>query len=152
MTGVIQGAEDADGDDAEEDLVNLNPKKGFNMRICIPTEGDEGKKADVCQHFGSAPYFTICDTDKGTFEVVPNNNEHHAHGACNPLGVLSGKNIEAIVCIGMGPRAIQKLKESGTRTFITNSATVKEVLEECQKGILKEIDINEGCRNHSCHD
>ena len=103
------------------------------MRICVPTETDKGKQSPVCQHFGSAPYFTICDTEKDSFEIIPNHNEHHEHGACNPLGVLSGKNLEAIVCIGMGPRAIQKLKDSGVRTFITNSRTVEEVLQECSQ-------------------
>jgi predicted Fe-Mo cluster-binding NifX family protein len=122
------------------------------MKICIPTETDEGKKAPVCQHFGSAPYFTVCDTDDDTFEVLSNLNEHHAHGSCNPLGILSGKNLDAIVCIGMGPRAIQKLKEAGVKTFTTEAQTVKEVLQECEKGILKEIDASQGCKNHSCHE
>ena len=42
------------------------------MRICIPTETKDGKTAKVYGHFGSAPYFTVYDTDKDTVEVIDN--------------------------------------------------------------------------------
>ena len=52
------------------------------MKLCIPTETNEGKSATVYGHFGSAPYFTIVDTEKDTVEVIDNANQHHAHGMC----------------------------------------------------------------------
>ncbi len=85
------------------------------MRICIPTETDSGLKAIVYAHFGSAPYFTIYDSEKDTFEVVENSNQHHAHGTCHPLGMLNGKHIDAVVCSGMGARAVSGLNGSGIR-------------------------------------
>ena len=45
------------------------------MRICIPTETDMGQEAKVYGHFGSAPYFTIYDTEEMTLE-----NACHQHG------------------------------------------------------------------------
>ncbi len=54
------------------------------MKICIPTETGEGKNAQVYGHFGSAPYFTIYDTDAQSIEIVDNANSHHEHGTCNP--------------------------------------------------------------------
>ena len=49
------------------------------------------EKAQVYGHFGSAPYFTIYDTDSKALEVVNNANSHHEHGTCNPMAALQGK-------------------------------------------------------------
>ena len=40
-----------------------NNEKGERMKICIPTETGDGTSAQVYGHFGSAPYFTICDLE-----------------------------------------------------------------------------------------
>ncbi|MCM8783155.1 MAG: hypothetical protein NC818_00015 [Candidatus Omnitrophica bacterium] len=61
------------------------------MRICIPTETDKGLKAQVYSHFGSAPYFTIYDTEKETIETVTNTNTDHLHGNCQPMKILGTK-------------------------------------------------------------
>jgi predicted Fe-Mo cluster-binding NifX family protein len=74
------------------------------MKICIPTETDAGKKAKVYGHFGSAPYFTIYDTEKDDCETVDNSNQHHIHGTCHPVGALDSQRIDAVVCAGMGAR------------------------------------------------
>ena len=42
------------------------------MKICIPTETNQGNTAQVYGHFGSAPYFTIYDTEAKSLEVVDN--------------------------------------------------------------------------------
>ena len=47
------------------------------MRICIPTETDDGNDAQVNAHFGSAPVFTIYDTDSRKLHSVKN-SEHVA--------------------------------------------------------------------------
>ena len=87
------------------------------MRICIPTATKDGKSAEVYGHFGSAPYFTIYDTEKNTVELIDNANQHHSHGMCHPMGSLTGKNIDAVVCGGMGARAVEKLNNSGIKTY-----------------------------------
>ena len=83
------------------------------MKICIPTETNEGKAAKVYGHFGSAPYFTIYDADTNSVEVIDNLNQHHSHGLCHPMNALKGKGIDIVVCGGMGARAVQKLNEEG---------------------------------------
>jgi predicted Fe-Mo cluster-binding NifX family protein len=40
------------------------------MRLCIPTIDDAGLDAQLSAHFGSAPYYTIVDTESEAFEVV----------------------------------------------------------------------------------
>ena len=77
------------------------------MNICIPVNADEGLASPVCAHFGSAPFFMIIDTASGACRALPNGNQHHAHGMCQPLAALAGENLDAIVVggIGMGPWA-----------------------------------------------
>lgn len=121
------------------------------MKICIPTETGAGKKAKVYGHFGSAPYFTIYDNEKDTFEVIDNSNQHHAHGTCHPMGVLDNKNIDAVVCGGMGVRAVQKLNEGGIKTYRAIAGTVSEIIKKYKQGELEEITIKNSCIGHGCH-
>ncbi len=76
------------------------------MKICFPSETDQGMKAALYGHFGSAPYFTIVDTESSRVEVHDNRGRVHAHGACLPAGALEGLGVEAVVCGGMGLRAL----------------------------------------------
>ena len=121
------------------------------MRICVPTTIAEGAKAQAYEHFGSAPHFTIFDTATGSWEVVDNASQHHAHGACHPMGMLEGRKIDAVVCAGMGARALQRLNEGGIRVFRASPGTVEEVVEKFGKGQLEEMSIENACSQHRCH-
>ncbi|MGA2323883.1 MAG: NifB/NifX family molybdenum-iron cluster-binding protein [Sedimentisphaerales bacterium] len=121
------------------------------MRICIPTGTADGKTAKVHAHFGGAPYFTIYDTDKGDVEVVNNDNQHHSHGMCQPMAVLSSKNIDAVVCGGMGAGAIMKLKEAGIKAYRAIPGSVEEIAQQFSKGGLEEITVENACQQHNCH-
>ena len=120
------------------------------MKICIPIEKDEGKLSEVYGHFGSAPYFTVYDTDRDTVEVIDNSNQHHAHGMCQPMNALVDKKIDAVVCGGMGARAVQKLNESGIKVYRAVSGTVADVVSQFIKGEIQEITIENACTQHSC--
>ncbi len=121
------------------------------MRICIPTETNEGKNAQVYSHFGSAPYFIIYDTADDSVEVIKNANEHHSHGTCHPMGALSGKKVDAVVCAGMGARAIQKLNEGGIKAYRARPGTVEDIVSEFKQKTLEEITVENACAQHGCH-
>jgi predicted Fe-Mo cluster-binding NifX family protein len=121
------------------------------MKICIPTETDEGLKAQVHAHFGSASYFTIYDTEKESIETVDNANTHHAHGTCQPMKTLGAKRIDAVVCAGMGARAVQGLNASGIKAFRVGQGTVSQVIKQFEQGSLEEITPENACSQHSCH-
>ena len=55
------------------------------MKICIPTEDNRGLEGMVCGHFGSAPFFTLVDTDSGSCEIIGNSASEHGHGGCGEL-------------------------------------------------------------------
>ncbi|MFH1442183.1 MAG: NifB/NifX family molybdenum-iron cluster-binding protein [Candidatus Omnitrophota bacterium] len=121
------------------------------MKVCIPTETNEGKLSRVYGHFGSAPYFTIYDTEKDSLEIIDNANQHHAHGMCQPMNALMGKKIDAVVCGGMGGRAVQKLNEGGIKAYRAISGTVADIVVQFAKGGLEEITVNNACNQHGCH-
>ena len=121
------------------------------MKVCIPTQTNIGEQAEVHGHFGSAPYFTIYDMQEDTCEIVDNSNQHHAHGTCHPLSALDGKSINAVICSGMGKRAIEKLNEAGIRVFRASGAKVEEIVKDSRDGDLEEITTENACGHHSCH-
>ena len=121
------------------------------MKICIPTETNEGKSAKVYGHFGSAPYFTVVDTEKNSVETIDNANQHHAHGMCQPMNALIGKSIDAVVTGGMGARAVQKLNEGGIKAYRAIHGTVADIVSQFTKGALEEINVHNACGQHSCH-
>ena len=121
------------------------------MRICIPTEIDNGLKGNVFAHFGSTPYFVIYDTDKDSFEIISNGGKHHIHGMCNPLNTLESCDIDVVVCAGMGARAVQKLNEGGINAYRVIGGTVEETIKRYKEGMLEEITVENACINHNCH-
>lgn len=121
------------------------------MRICIPTETNEGLNAKVHAHFGSAPFFTIFDTKKKEVKTINNTNAHHAHGMCHPIGVLGTATIDAVVCQGMGMRAIEKLNATGIRAFRSELGTVAEIIKQYEANALSEMTATNACAGHGCH-
>jgi predicted Fe-Mo cluster-binding NifX family protein len=110
-------------------------QEGESMRICIPTESDIGFDAKVHAHFGSAPIFTIFETDTEHLEIVNNPNNH----------------VDAVVCGGMGARAVQKLNQGGIKAYLAKGDTVQEVLRQYDADDLEEITIQNSCVQHHCH-
>ncbi|MBU2063809.1 MAG: NifB/NifX family molybdenum-iron cluster-binding protein [Candidatus Omnitrophica bacterium] len=121
------------------------------MKICIPIIENNGLKSKVNAHFGSAPYFLIYDTEKETFEIIDNSDSRHMHGMCHPLKTLENKDIHAVVCGGMGARAVQKLNESGIRAYRASAGTVEEIISIDKEGKLEEITTDNACTDRSCH-
>ena len=121
------------------------------MRICIPTTTKDGKAAEVYEHFGSAPYFTIYDTEKNTVEIIKNSNQHHSHGMCQPMSLLTDKHVDTVVCGGMGTRAVRKLNEGKVKAYRAVAGTVEEIIKQYEQGKLDEITVENACNQHNCH-
>jgi len=121
------------------------------MRICIPAETDDGNDAHVHAHFGSAPVFTIYDTHSNVLEHVKNSDHQHIHEMCQPLAALEDRCVDAVICTGMGARAVQRLNDGGVKTYRARGKTVQEVLRRHQEGALEEITVRNACMEHNCH-
>lgn len=119
------------------------------MSACIPTNNGAGADDSLCDHFGSAAFFTLYDTEKGSVVVVPNGNAHHSHGTCHPISTLSAYAIDAIICRGMGRRAVEMMNAQGITIYRTRVANVTEAIEQIKAGALKELDPKEACAGHA---
>lgn len=121
------------------------------MRLCIPTTDDQGPQAELCEHFGSAAYFTIYDLQTGAYEIVNHSDHEHEHGACHPMDNLKSEGIDCVVCRGLGRRALEKLNSGGIRVLRTDRSTVEDIVQNFSIDELSEIDAESACQNHKCH-
>jgi len=106
-------------------------------------------KSKTHAHFGSAPFYAIVATENVEIEWFDNEEAEHSHGNCRPAGKLAEFHIDAVVCQGMGARAIDKLNGMGMRVFVNRLAnTVEEVLEEIKQNRLTELSKDDACQQH----
>ncbi len=122
----------------------------METHLCIPAMGPEGLRAQVSEHFGSAPYFTLYHTASQETQVVKNMHLHHSHGACQPLRAIAGFKVDAVVCGGMGARALMLLNQGGIKVYQGRAGTVKDLLEAYHKGDLVELTPLNACGRHGC--
>jgi len=118
------------------------------MRLCIPVTADEGVDSEVSQHFGSAPLFMMIDTESGERRAVANADQHHSHGACQPLKAMAGEAVDAIVVGGIGGGALSRLRRAGLRVYLTRLATVEAVLAALAADELMEATLENACGHH----
>ena len=120
------------------------------MKICIPTQTAGGMDAKVSEHFGSSPFFTVYDKSNGAMTASANSNQHHAHGTCHPVSALGETRVDAVICRGMGARAVQGLRQSGIRVYSSRAATVGDVIGELEQNALTELSAEGSCSGHGC--
>ncbi|MDA8169851.1 MAG: NifB/NifX family molybdenum-iron cluster-binding protein [Nitrospiraceae bacterium] len=118
------------------------------MKICFPVEQPEGLESRVYGHFGSAPFFLVVDTAGADVSVIGNRDQHHAHGACNPIMALDGRSVDAIVVGGIGAGALSRLNQAGIRVFRAMSGVVKDDMAMMQAGQLPELTLSQCCGGH----
>ena len=119
------------------------------MKICIPTSGKNGLHEPIHDHFGSALYFTIYDTDNKSIEVVANLNNQHENGSCIPTQSLEEKNVDIVISGGMGTRAISMLNMKNIKAFkLIETTTFQLAIEKFNNGELREITLENACRLH----
>ena len=118
------------------------------MNICIPVIEDRGLASPVNPHFGSAPSFVVVNAESGSCRGIPNANQHHSHGACQPLRSLEGQGIDAVVVGGIGMGALMKLQAAGIRVFSSQLATVEETMAAFRTGSLPEVSPATACAHH----
>lgn len=117
------------------------------MKVCVPTNSQGGLEDSVCEHFGRAPTYTVVDTDTGQVMVIRNNSEHMG-GAGKPPEQIVATGASALVCSGLGPRAIDMLGSYGIAVYIGATGTVKQAVEEYKQGRLEPATKDTACKDH----
>lgn len=120
------------------------------MKICIPIKTNEGLNSQLDDHFGSAAFFLLYDTQTCDYEIISNKNSQHQHGMCNPLDTLDSYDVDIVICNGMGARAVHKLQQSNIRAFCSDERAVRDVITHYEKQQLREITVENACENHKC--
>ena len=118
------------------------------MKICIPVEDNNGLDSRVCAHFGSAPFFLIVDSDTDECDPIVNSGAHHAHGMCQPLALLDGKDIDGVVVGGIGRGALFKLLAGNIGVFMSEYSTVKDTIAAHKAGLLRPVSPEGACAGH----
>jgi predicted Fe-Mo cluster-binding NifX family protein len=118
------------------------------MKICFPVSKLNGLESEVYGHFGSAPVFVIVDTEDDKITSINNNDQHHAHGACNPLKALNNQKVEAIVVGGIGAGALSRLNQLGIKVFQAQAQTVRENIQMLKNQNLPEVTLQHTCAGH----
>jgi len=118
------------------------------MKICFPVSKVDGIESEVYGHFGSAPAFLVIETDSNAVTTIHNKDQHHEHGACNPLKALNNQKVDAIVVGGIGGGALNKLKQLGIKVFQSQASTIKENIAMFNKQGLPEFAATHCCPGH----
>jgi predicted Fe-Mo cluster-binding NifX family protein len=117
----------------------------------MPVLAQKGFDSEISPHFGSAPYFAIYDSEKESIVFIENDDSVHEHGMCQPTKMLEDKKINAVVCGGMGGRALQKLNALGIEVYRTDVNSVKGIITALKKKTLDKMSMENACSHHNCH-
>ena len=119
------------------------------MKICFPVQTDEGIESTVYNHFGSATHFLIVDTQTNSIASISNGDQHHAHGACNPMKALDDQKVDAIIVGGIGGGALSRLNQMGIVVHRSQAATVRENMSLHASEGLPVLTLQGCCGGHS---
>jgi predicted Fe-Mo cluster-binding NifX family protein len=123
------------------------------MKLCLPTVHDGGPAARLSDHFGSAPFFTLVDSETGAVEVITNPQGAHAHRACDAARAIAAHDVGAVVCLGLGRRALASLERAGIPVFVSSTGTVGGAVDAFRAGRLPRLRTDAACgggRGHHC--
>ena len=114
------------------------------MRITIPTEDDRGLDAQVASHFGRSAYFITVNTETEEVHILQNQG-HHFGGAVNPATAAADTQTDAIVCTGLGIKALRYFRTVGIEVYTGAEGTVRDVCESFRNGKLPRASEDAAC-------
>jgi predicted Fe-Mo cluster-binding NifX family protein len=115
------------------------------MKICVPTEDSQGLESRLYGHFGSAPFLALVDTETESVEMLENSGHHRDHGQCTPVDRIDADKTDAVMCQGMGRRAIASFKQVGVDVLVTSAVTLRDAIAEVRDGKLRKLTEREAC-------
>ena len=118
------------------------------MRICVPTESDDGLNAPVSAHFGRAPFFAFVDSASKGVEFVVNSETGHDHGRCGGAALAVQGRPDAVAASGMGQGAFELLRSSGARVYLSKEPRLEEVIDAILAGASPEMTESEAMGHH----
>jgi predicted Fe-Mo cluster-binding NifX family protein len=121
------------------------------MKICIPVQEDQQLDSREYAHFGRAPYFAIVDTETKELEIVDNSGGGHKHHSDHHTGLMASRGVEAVVCNGIGRRALAALDRAGIDVITMPERTVDDIVGAIQAGRTRRMTADEACGGGGMH-
>ncbi len=112
------------------------------MRLCIPTKDDTGREAQLSDHFGRAPYYTIVDTGESSLEVVENESDHFG-GSKQPPAFVADLDVDAVVVEELGERSMTVFERRGVDVYQSTENTVEGLWNLLERDALPELDTDD---------
>jgi predicted Fe-Mo cluster-binding NifX family protein len=121
------------------------------MRLAVPSNGQGGTEAERSGHFGHCDCFTLVDLEGGevvSVEII--DNPPHVDGGClQPVNLLAGHGVTALVVAGMGARPLAGLNDVGIEVFFENATPgVGDVVGLVAQGQVARMDARNTCQGH----
>ena len=121
------------------------------MRLAIPSNGQGGMDSERSGHFGHCDCFTLIDLDGSevvSVEVI--DNPPHVDGGClQPVNLLAGHGVTALVVAGMGARPLAGFNDVGIEVYFDNETPgVGDVIELVANGRAPRMDARNACGGH----
>lgn len=109
------------------------------MKIAVSATGNS-MDSQMDQRFGRAASFIIVQTETMEFEALDNKASASAGGAgISAAQMIADKDVKAVITGNVGPNAMNVLKAASIEIFKGLNATVKENVEQYNKGTLEKI-------------
>lgn len=122
------------------------------MKIIVPLDEQAGQNSRMSEHFGSAPFFAVAESENSSFEIIPNTSMHHDHGQCTPADFFSELGVNVLLCNGIGAGAANKLQMMGIDIYMAAmSPTLETALARFSQGALSKVTEEKTCHGHNCH-
>lgn len=100
------------------------------MRIAFPLERKE-ENADISWHFGRAVCYAVYDTESEKLEFFDHPNDR------TPAEMMKELKVDMVFAKGIGPRAMELLREAGIKLVTSEAETLKEAISSLEK--LREL-------------
>jgi predicted Fe-Mo cluster-binding NifX family protein len=106
------------------------------MKIAISSSGKD-LDSQIDPRFGRCAHFIILETDDMRFDVFDNENINMSGGVgIQSASFVASKGVKAVLTGNCGPKAMQTLIAGGIEVFVGQTGTVREAIENYQKGNL----------------
>jgi predicted Fe-Mo cluster-binding NifX family protein len=121
------------------------------MKICIPTVDNKGVESTISSHFGQSLFFMIIDDETNDMRTAENTAKGGHQGSAGPTPgqLIVEQEVDAVLCGGLGVRAVRMFEEAGIHVFNQASGTVADAMKAYKEGKLPEATDATACQKHA---
>jgi predicted Fe-Mo cluster-binding NifX family protein len=118
-----------------------------NLKIVIPTDGQNGLNEKVADHFGRSLTYTFLNEKGEVIKIIKNTSEHMG-GQGLPPELMKQHGADILLCRDLGPKAISLCAELDIDIYTCQAETVKDIFEMWQSNKLKKAGAEDACEHH----